>query len=50
MKHIKTVTKSNLKDTLRTGGCRGMPDVMPIGLQNVVHARKPEVRKEKLIF
>ncbi len=21
MKHIKTVTKSNLKDTLRTGGC-----------------------------
>lgn len=27
-----------------------MPDVMPVGMQNVLHACEPEVRKEKLIF
>ena len=44
MKHISTLTSATLKQTAAHGGCGE-----PVGLQDLLHRGKPEVRARKVI-
>lgn len=43
MKHIRTLNTQILQNTVKKGGCGGVPDVLPVCLQDILHRRQSDV-------
>ena len=43
MKHIKTLSTRDLKESMKKGGCGRVPDILPVCMQDVLHGRKSEL-------
>ena len=49
MKHVMTLNEKPLKESMKNGGC-GVPDLLPVRVQDFLHGRKSELRERKQII
>ncbi len=48
MKHIKTLSTRDLKESMKKGRMWRMPDILPVCMQDVLHGRKSELREDEI--
>ena len=47
MKHVKTLSSNTFKEQHEEGRLRRVPDILPVRMQDILHSRKPELRKQQ---